>query len=221
MATAVMPKQTAGYTLGGLYRRFGAIPFDRIRAEPAPGNATEADVVAIRERERLLFELVDGVLVRKVMGAYESFLACVLIQQLNNFVRPRKLGVVLGPDGMIRLNPGLVRIPDAAFIAIDRLPNRRMPREPICPVVPDIAIEILSKGNTAKEMAEKRAEYFDAGVRIVWFVDHIKRTVRVFTARERSRLFQEGRSVDAGAVLPGFTLEVAAIFDEADAGRDG
>ena len=61
---------------------------------------------------------------------------------------------------MVRLAPGLVRIPDLAFISWQRLPERRVPTDPIPGLVPDLVVEVLSDGNTAAEMDRKRREYF-------------------------------------------------------------
>jgi hypothetical protein len=62
-------------TLANVLQQLGGISPRRVRFRPAPGTATEEDVVKIRDRERRLFELVDGVLVEKVMGYWESMLA--------------------------------------------------------------------------------------------------------------------------------------------------
>ncbi len=61
-------------TLADVLRQLGGISPKRIRFRPAPGTATEKDVIEIRDRERRLYELVDGVLVEKVMGYWESVL---------------------------------------------------------------------------------------------------------------------------------------------------
>ncbi len=89
-------------TLGDLQRRFGAIPFSRICYSPAPGTATEEDVTLIRDSQRRIFELVDGILVEKIMASRESEIAAVFIQILRNYIQPRKLGKVLGEAGMYR-----------------------------------------------------------------------------------------------------------------------
>jgi hypothetical protein len=65
-------------TLADVLQQLGGISPRRVRFRPAPGTATEDDVVKIRDRERRLFELVDGVLVEKVMGYWESVLAIEL-----------------------------------------------------------------------------------------------------------------------------------------------
>jgi Uma2 family endonuclease len=85
-------------------------------------------------------------------------------------------------------------------------------------VVPDLVIEVLSEGNTPKEMARKLDEYFRAGVRLVWYVNPKKRTVRVYTARDRSVLLREEDTLDGGDVLPGFALSIRDWFAEAERG---
>jgi len=56
------------------------------------------------------------------------------------------------------------------------------------------------------------AEYFEAGVRLVWMVDPRKRTVRAYTAPDQSVLIKTGQSLDGGAVLPGFVLRLDELF---------
>ena len=51
-------------TLTELAKRFGPMPAWRIRSEPAPGTATEQDVIEVEQNENRLCELVDGVLVK-------------------------------------------------------------------------------------------------------------------------------------------------------------
>lgn len=201
-------------TLIDLSQRFGPMPAWRIRTVPAPGTATEEDVIEIEARENRLCELFDGVLVEKTVGYWESYLAVELVTALWNFVKPRKLGIVSGEAGMMRLFPGLVRIPDAAFAGRDKFLDRRIPREPIPALVPDLAVEILSEGNTAEEMSEKLAEYFEAGVRLVWYFDPRQRTAQVFTGPETVELLQETDTLTGGDVLPGFTLSLREFFQE-------
>ncbi len=56
-------------TVADVLERLGGSPPQRIRLKPPPGTATERDVIAIHDRENRLCELVDGILVEKVMGA--------------------------------------------------------------------------------------------------------------------------------------------------------
>jgi Uma2 family endonuclease len=211
----------AAETLADLLEQLGGISPERIRLHPSLGTATEKDVLDVHDRQGRLCELVDGVLVEKAMGFRESFLAAALITILWSFVQPRKLGLVTGADGMVRLASGLVRIPDVAFVSWERLPGRRIPSEPIPHLAPDLAVEVLSPSNTPGEMARKRQEYFAAGVRLVWMVDAGTRTVAVYTAPEQCTVFQEAQTLHADSVLPGFTLPLRQLFADLDIEEHG
>jgi Uma2 family endonuclease len=202
--------------LGELLDRLGNIPPGRIRLRPPLGTATEEDVLNVHAREKRLCELIDGVLVEKAMGFRESCLAVALIRCLKAFVAPRKLGLVTGEAGMMRLASGLVRIPDVAFISWDRIPGRRMPTEAIPSLAPDLAVEVLSASNTAGEIARKLREYFEAGVSLVWLVDPAVRTVTVFLGPEQSTVLKEADTVNGGEVLPEFSLALRDLFAELD-----
>jgi Uma2 family endonuclease len=199
-------------TIGDLLKRLGNIPAERVRLNPTPGTATEKDVLDVLDRENRPCELVEGTLVEKTMGYEESAIAGLLITFLNNYIRPRKLGIVTGADGTIRLFPGLVRIPDVAFASWGRFPDRKRPTARIPQLAPDLVVEVLSKGNTKPEMAKKLGEYFEAGVHLIWLVDRRKRTVRVHTAVDQSILLKEDQTLDGGAVLPGFVLRLEELF---------
>jgi Uma2 family endonuclease len=203
-------------TLADLLEHLGRIAPERVRFHPSPGTATEQDVLDVHSREGRLCELVDGTLVEKAMGWRESFLAAALITILWTFVKPRRLGLVTGADGMMRLVPGLVRIPDVAFISWQRLPGQRIPDEPIPDLVPDLAVEVLSPSNTNREMTRKREEYFGAGARLVWLVDPIARIVEVYTAVDQVAVLDEACTLDGGVVLPGFALPLRDLFAELD-----
>jgi Uma2 family endonuclease len=203
-------------TVGDLLDRLGGISPARVRFDPLPGQATERDVVELERREDRLFELVDGVLVEKVMSYRESIIAGAILAALRAFVMPRKLGVVSGADGMMRLFPGLVRIPDVAFVSRGRLPGGRVPPDPVADLVPDLAVEVLSESNTPGEMARKRREYFEAGVRLVWEIDVAAETAAVYTGPEQRQTLTRADSLDGGAVLPAFHLSLDELFAEVD-----
>jgi len=203
-------------TIADLLERLGGIAPDRVRFYPLPGTATEADVIAIDAHEDRVCELIDGVLVEKPMGIRESFVAVVIASILRQFVVPRNLGMVTGESGTMRILPGLVRIPDVAYTSVQRLPGGHVPDEPIPALVPDLAVEVLSKSNTQAEMARKLGEDFSAGVRLVWLVDLNTRSVSVYSDPARCVAFTIEQQLDGGDVLPGFTLPVRDIFAELD-----
>jgi Uma2 family endonuclease len=197
-------------TVADLLNQLG-IPPERILLRPAPGKAKEKDLL----RSPRLCELIDGVLVEKTMGWYESRLEVVLIYFLESFLGRTSLGFTLSGTAMIRIHPGQVRLPDVSVFLWSRFPNRILPAGQILDLVPDFAIEILSPSNSAKEMARKRHEYFAGGAKLVWEVDPEKRTVAVFTAPDQSTIVDENGVLDGGDVLPGFSLAVRDWFERA------
>lgn len=200
-------------TLGDLLRRLGDVPADRVRFAPAPGTATLRDLL---RPENEGCELVEGTLVEKPVGLAESFLASWLITLLNNYVVPNNLGIVTGERGFVELPGGPVRGPDVAFTSWARTANRKRPTDPIPTLAPDFVVEVLSPSNTAAEMARKRGEYFRAGVRLVWEIDPRARTLRAYTSETAFTDHTATDTVSGGAVLPGFTLALCALFDQLD-----
>jgi Uma2 family endonuclease len=204
------PRKT--WTVADLYRRFGPIAFERIRHDPPPGSGTVDDVNRLNDREDRLYELVDGILVEKTVGLEESIIAGDILTILNNFVKPRRLGLVAGEAGTIQLDINLVRIPDVSFFSFDSLPGGEVPDEPIPLLVPGLAVEVISRSNTAKELAEKLKDYFENGVRLVWLVRPKSRVVDVYTAPDRFTRLTASMRLDGGDVLPGFSVQVGELF---------
>ena len=154
--TQVSPRSpfATDVTIADLLKRLGSIPANRVRLHPTPGTATEKDLLEVLDHENRSCELVEGTLVEKAVGYEESVLAFLIGTFLNNFVLPRNLGIVSGPDGTIKLFAGLIRIPDVAFASWNCFPDRKAPKTPIPHIAPDLAVEVLSKGNTKPEMAQ-------------------------------------------------------------------
>ena len=199
-------------TMDDFLKQFADYPPERVRFRPAPGTATEQDVLDVDRTEGKLCELIDGVLVEKAMGLRESFVARRLSQRIGAFVDAHRLGEVSVPDGTVRLYPGRVRIPDVAFFAAAKLADPSVLDDPIPELVPDLAVEVLSKTNTRGEMFAKRKDYFFAGVRLVWIVDPKARTVDVFTGVDAVEHLTAADTLTGGDVLPGFAAPVADVF---------
>ena len=203
-------------TAQDLLDQLGGIEPGRVRMKPLPGLATEAELIEVNARKQGICELVDGTLVEKAMGKLESLLAGAIIAFLRDFIIPRRLGIVTAPDGMMRLAPGLFRAPDVTFIAWNRIPKGPLSEKLLAEVIPDLAVEVLRPSNTKAEMARKRAEYFAAGVRLVWQIDPRTRTIAVFSTPEQSTIPNASMTLDGGDVLPGFALPPADLFAELD-----
>ncbi|MCE9566154.1 MAG: Uma2 family endonuclease [Planctomycetes bacterium] len=207
MAVAI---ETPTESFADLHARLGGVPLSRIRLKPAPGTATEEDLLRARKP---VCELVDGVLVEKAVGTAESLLAGYILRLLWVHVEPDDLGVVLGADGHLRLAPGQVRAPDVSFVPWSSFPNGELPEdEAYWSVAPTLAIEVLSYTNTAAEIERKLGELFTAGCKLIWIIDPRTKTAKVYTSLKRFKELDETGVLDGGKVLPGFKLPLADLF---------
>lgn len=208
------------WTVADMHQHLGGIPLERIRVVPSPGTATERDVLQAKTRYGRVCELVDGVLVEKAMGYYESRVAAALIFFLELFLRDHDLGIVLAPDGVLAILPGQVRAADVAFLDWRHFPDRKLPAAQVPALAPDLAVEILSPSNTGAEMDRKLRDYFQAGVRLVWLIDAERRTAVVYRSPHNSTSLAPDQSLEGEDVLPGFSLPLADLFQKAGA-REG
>lgn len=198
-----------------LAERFGDIPLSRIRFTPPPGEATDEDVLSINDREGRLFELVDGTLIEKAMGSYESLIAGMLLTELNLYLRTHRIGIALPPDGMLRLRVKLIRIPDVSFIAREQLQKGKFPRHGVATAAPTIAVEVISESNTKREMEGKLDEYFHYGAKEVWYLYPDSKTLLRYTARHEFQTLTEQDTLST-PVLPEFTCLLAPLFAHPD-----
>lgn len=184
------------------------------------GGATEAEVLrALEGTNKRLYELADGVLLEKVMGWKESLIAGRLLAALWEYLEAHPLGTLLTADGPVRLQPGRIRIPDISFISWERMPDDEDEDDGILDAVPDLAVEVLSKGNTPEEMTRKLRDYFRAGVRLVWVLDPRAKTAAVHTGVNRKRDIGKDGSLEGGKVLPGFVIPLKKVFSTGRRGK--
>jgi len=164
-----------------------------------------------------LYEVINGQIVEKPMGVYENWFASVVFSILDPFVKANAFGRVV-QEMIFDLRPHVdrERRPDVAFVSYDRwAKDQRLPQVRSWAVVPDLAIEIISRTNTADEVAEKLEEYFKAGMRQVWVVYPRQSKVYVYTATTAVHVLALGDDLDGGDVLPGFRLAVRELFEQA------
>jgi Uma2 family endonuclease len=169
-----------------------------------------------------LYEIVNGKRLEKQMGFRECLIATLLGSDLTQHARTGQLGRVC-VEMMFCLDAAtaLARRPDVAFVSYQRWPKeRRLPRTNVARVVPDLAVEVVSPTNLAKDILAKVEEYFRAGVRLVWVVYPDLNQIYVYESPTNVRVLHQTDELDGGTVLPGFRLKVAALFeDEWEAGE--
>ncbi|HKB05483.1 MAG TPA: Uma2 family endonuclease [Gemmataceae bacterium] len=200
-------------TLADVLGDLGDIPAGRVCIDPPPGRATEADVIRLAENEGRLCELVDGTLVEKAMGWEETKLEGLIFGFLHDYLKEHPLGEVYPGTGFIRLAEGVVRGPDVTVCLWNHVTTPMQDRKnPIARTVADLAVEVVSRSNTAKEMARKCKEYFDSGTTIVWLVYPKTRTIEVYISPTRFHTLGIDDTLDGGMLLPGLRLPLRTLF---------
>jgi len=162
-----------------------------------------------------LYEIVDGQVKERIVGARQLTITNRLSVMLSVFVNERLLGQVV-TEGIFKLGDGAnLRRPDIAYVSAERWPiDLEGPETNAWEVVPDLVVEVVSPTNSYNEIHEKTQEYFSVGVRQLWIVADRTRTIQVFDRPSAMLQYGMNDTLTAGAVLPGFELPIANLFSK-------
>jgi Uma2 family endonuclease len=181
--------------------------------DPEDRLLTIEEYERLPEDDRYRIELVRGRLVREPQPAEEhGWLEVKLSHLLYEFVEAKQLGIVLGPAGYrLEDDPPTVRGPDLSFLSHARTgggyPVRKFRR-----IAPDLAIEIVSPSNRSRDLLDKVHQFLDAGSRLVWVVNPIRKTVTVYRSRANVTVLGIEDTLDGDDVLPGFAVPLSRLF---------
>jgi len=165
-------------------------------------------------RGRCRYELVVGDLRKLPLNGWRhGVVVANLNALLGRHVRKRGLGLALGGGCgfLLARDPDTVLAPDVAFIRRDRL-AAVSPKEAFWPGAPDLAVEVLSPGDTVNEVHEKALAWLDAEAVQVWVVNPAWRTVTVYRSATDIQTFTEGDELAAEELLPGFRCRIEELF---------
>ncbi len=160
------------------------------------------------------YELVKGELRQMTPAGFDHGVVIMnLAAPLSQFVRRQNLGVVCGAETGFKLerDPDTVRAPDMAFVRRDRLPTSGRPIG-FWEGAPDLAVEVLSPGDSVVEVEQNVSSWLTAGATAVWVVNPKNRTVTISRLGTAPRTLSERDSFDGEDVVPGFRLQVGDIF---------
>jgi Uma2 family endonuclease len=173
---------------------------------------TPEDLLVLQDYGR--YELIDGQLVERNMGAKSSYVATNLLGLMWHFVRSNNLGLVFQADCGYQIfaeAPGRVRFADGSFIRRGKLPEDRPPQGH-CRVAPDLVIEAVSPNDTASELEDKIAQWLGAGVRLVWVLYPETQHVQAHRADGTVTKLQAAEQLVGEDAVPGFQCQVAEVF---------
>jgi Uma2 family endonuclease len=157
-------------------------------------------------------ELVQGELrMMSPSGNEHAWVIVNITAPLAMFVKKHSLGYVFAAEAgfIIARDPDTVRAPDVAFLANDRIVGP-LPKE-FFVGAPDLAVEVISPGDTASEVYEKTQAWLAAGCKEVWLVDPQRKTASICTLSGNAVVMEPVERLTS-KLLPGFELPVADLF---------
>ncbi len=156
------------------------------------------------------YEFVKGELMPMSNPTVEhGIISSNVVTLLNNHVRQFQLGRVVTAETTFQIGQS-GRKPDVAFISKERIPQDARQASP---VPPDLAVEVVSPTDTVYDVCEKVLEYLDAGVRIVWVIEPVIKTVTVYRSRTDIKVLTLLDTLTGEDVVEGFQCSVTAIFE--------
>lgn len=173
---------------------------------------TPEDLLALPDYGR--YELINGHLVERKMGAQPSYVATNLLILIGYFVRSNNLGLVFQADCGYQIfteESSRVRFADGSFIRRGKLPEDRVPQGH-CRVAPDLVIEAVSPNDTAYEIEDKIAQWLGAGIRLVWVLYPETQRMQVHRADGTVTKLQLEEQLVGEDVLPEFQCQVTEVF---------
>lgn len=183
-------------------------------ATPPNQRLTAEELFRLKLRDERTELLAGELLRRSPAGAEHGVIAMRIGAWLLKFVEQHQLGIVCaaGTGFLIHQAPDTVRAPEAAFISRERLGEGRPPKK-FWPLVPDLAVEVVSPSESAEQVQERLRDWFAAGVHAVWTLYPGTASVHAYRSHSEVRIFQRGEVLTGGDdLLPGFSCAVSDLF---------
>ena len=175
---------------------------------------TTADDLFVMPDDGFRYELVKGELKKmSPAGSEHGAIIVNLTLFLAQHVKANNLGVVFGAETGFKIatNPDTVRAPDIAFVRRERIPESGIPKS-FWSGAPDLAVEVVSPGDTYDEVEAKVEDWLTAGATAVWIVNPKRRNVTVHRSVREALILLKDEELDGESVVPGFRCRVAEIF---------
>jgi Uma2 family endonuclease len=177
-----------------------------------PPQYTPEDLLTMPDEPR--YELINGQLVERNMGALASRIAARLIGLIDPFAELHRLGYMFSPTCGYQIFPSeskRVRYPDGSFVAAGRFPGEQIPQGHIR-IPPDLAFEVVSPNDLAEEVEAKVEDYLQAGIKLIWLVYANTRSVYVIRRGGSVTRLTCADELSGEDVIPGFVCHVEQLF---------
>jgi Uma2 family endonuclease len=180
--------------------------------EQSPVTADE--FWTLSQRDDVHQELINGVIYPVELNGWKhGHITSLLLMYIHRHVMQQNAGRVTAPGTGYRLAEETVLAPDIGFVQDERLPDG-LP-DGFIPLAPDLAVEVMSPGNSAGEMSRKVKLFFEHGTRLIWIVHPHDRQIDVYQPTDEGatvNFLGMDDTLTGGDVLPGFTLKISDLF---------
>ena len=157
------------------------------------------------------FILFEGKIVEvSPPGMEHAEIQMIVGSVLREFLATHPIGRVFGEMGF-RLSKITLLAPDVCFLSDETLSQVKDKRR-FATIAPDLAVEIVSPGDTASEIEQKIRLFLGSGTRLIWVIYPTLRSVTAHYANGTARTFDENGTLEGGDVLPGFSILVSKLF---------
>jgi Uma2 family endonuclease len=167
-------------------------------------------------RDGFKYELLNGEITMSPAGFNHGRVCGKILRALGNHVEEQDLGVVCEGQTGFRLAVGFKRktvlSPDVSFVTRERLAAARQSLDKFFEGGPDLAVEVLSLGDSLAKALNKMARFFRNGTRLGWIVDARVREVHVVLPDGTATVIKPAGTLTGGAVLPKFRLPVDRLL---------
>jgi len=133
-----------------------------------------------------------------------------IARYLHDFVDSHDLGIVLAAETGFVIEDDTVRAPDVSFVRKDRLPPPSF--EKFFPGVPDLAVEVISPGDSKKDVTDKTNMWLANGTAVVWVADPRPMTVTIHRVGTQPHRLSAKDEIRDEPLLPGFVLPLDKVF---------
>ena len=161
------------------------------------------------------YELVNGALHRmSPAGHTHGKVAARITASMAPFVEQNELGEIYAAETgfKIRQDPDTVRAPDVAFVSAERLERTEASPEGFFPGPPDLAVEVVSPGDSYSEVETKVSEWLQAGVRAVVVFDPRRKACTVYRPGTEVLFLAVTDTLTLPELLPGWSLPLSQAF---------
>ena len=169
---------------------------------------TKSEFWAIADAADITYELIDGVAIAKMSPKYfharsTGKLYVILTNWAVNYGR-------VEIEWAIDLTETYIPVPDLTYISFDRLPVT-WKENAACPVAPELAIEIISPGQTFGKMIQKASIYLSNNVLRVWIIDPSTKSLTVFYA-DAAPVTYTGEQLISDPIFPELSIVTSQLF---------